>query len=365
MLTPSQASSLGGAEVHASTVYVLVCPEAVARQFLISDRERPVAASEFARATAQIGPKPTSMELWTGWYRSFNQLPIGGTMFENFQLEMIRVPETTLRVRHGGSGPPLLLLHGHPRTHTTWYKVAPALARQFTVVCPDLRGFGKSGKPSDPHDYEASSKRAKARDCVALMEHLGFDEFFLAGHDRGSYTAFRTAMDHPARVKKLAILDGVPILEALERCDARFASHWWHWFFFAQRDKPEQAILANPSEWYGGAEASMGSENFVDFFSAIQDAATVRGMLGDYRAGIHVDHLHDRDDRNAGRKLICPLHVIWSAKDDLEDLYGDVLAVWQPWAELAVTGAGIDCGHHMAEEAPVELTRELVRFFSG
>ncbi|MBW9069328.1 alpha/beta fold hydrolase [Agrobacterium pusense] len=285
-------------------------------------------------------------------------------MFENFRLEMINVPETTLRVRHGGKGPPLLLLHGHPRTHTTWYKVAPILADKFTVVCPDLRGFGKSGKPSDPYDHEASSKRAKARDCVALMEHLGFDRFFLAGHDRGSYTAFRTAMDHPARVEKLAILDGVPILEALERCNLRFAQRWWHWFFFAQHDKPERAILADPLAWYGGSEASMGKENFADFRSSVEDPRTVQGMLGDYRAGIHIDHLHDLDDRNCGRKLTCPLHVLWSLQDDLEMLYGDVLSVWQPWSTLPVSGLGIDSGHHMAEEAPAELARELISFFT-
>ncbi|MFF2324049.1 alpha/beta fold hydrolase [Agrobacterium sp. NPDC058088] len=286
-------------------------------------------------------------------------------MFENFRLEMIAVPETTLRVRHGGSGPPLLLLHGHPRTHTTWYKVAPILADKFTVVCPDLRGFGKSGKPSDPYDYEASSKRAKARDCVALMEHLGFDRFLLAGHDRGSYTAFRTAMDHPGKVEKLAILDGVPILEALERCNRRFATQWWHWFFFAQHDKPEQAILADPLKWYGGSEALMGKENFADFRAAVEDPTTVHGMLGDYRAGIHVDHLHDLDDRTSGRKLTCPLHVLWSLRDDLEMLYGDVLAVWQPWSTLPVSGLGIDSGHHMAEEAPFELAAELTSFFAA
>ncbi|ROM69747.1 alpha/beta hydrolase [Pseudomonas brassicacearum] len=286
-------------------------------------------------------------------------------MFEGFQLEMISLPEATLRVRYGGSGPPLLLLHGHPRTHTTWHKVAPLLARSFTVVCPDLRGFGRSSKPTNPHDYEAFSKRAKGRDCVALMQSLGFDKFYLAGHDRGSYAAFRTALDHPSRVLKLAILDGVPILEALERCGARFASKWWHWFFYAQPDKPERAILANPEAWYGGDAEAMGRENYEDFQAAIHDPETVTGMLGDYRAGIELDHLHDQEDRQAGRKLQCPLHVIWSLQDDLEELYGDVLAVWAPWAEQKVTGAGIDSGHHIAEEAPVELACALEAFFSG
>ncbi|MGH8415852.1 MAG: alpha/beta fold hydrolase [Pseudomonas sp.] len=258
----------------------------------------------------------------------------------------------------------MLLLHGHPRTHTTWHKVAPLLARSFTVICPDLRGFGRSSKPADPHDYEASSKRAKARDCIALMDHLGFDEFYLAGHDRGSYTAFRTAMDHPSRVVKLAIMDGVPILEAVERCNAQFASQWWHWFFYAQPDKPERAILADPKAWYQGREEDMGAGNYADFQAAIHDPETVEGMLGDYRAGLALDYLHDREDRQAGRKLQCPVHVIWSLKDDLEKLYGDVLAVWQPWADHTVTGAGIDSDHHMAEQAPGELAHALATFFT-
>lgn len=283
-------------------------------------------------------------------------------MFENFTLDMIELPEATLRVRYGGSGPPLLLLHGHPRTHTTWHRVAPLLAPHFTVVCPDLRGFGKSSKP-DPNSYEDSSKRAKAKDCVALMKSLGFDRFFLAGHDRGSYTAFRTAMDYPENVQKLALLDGVPIVEALERCDARFAAKWWHWFFFAQKDKPERAILANPIEWYGGDAERMGQENYEDFISAIQDPSVVQGMLGDYRAAIHVDHIHDSEDRDNGRKLLCPLHVLWSLDDDLEDIYGDVLQVWRPWALHSLTGKGIRSGHHMAEDAPQELVDELIRFF--
>jgi haloacetate dehalogenase len=195
------------------------------------------------------------------------------------------------------------------------------------------------------------------------MDHFGFRRFNLAGHDRGSYTAFRAAMDHPARIDKLAILDGVPILEALERCDATFASRWWHWFFFAQPEKPERAIMANPAAWYGGTEEKLGTENFADFMTAINDPEAVKGMLGDYRAGLSIDHVHDREDRAAGRKLQCPLHVIWSRQDDLAEIYGDVVAVWQAWASLPVTGQGIDCGHHVAEEAPDELAEALTGFF--
>lgn len=285
-------------------------------------------------------------------------------MFENFTLETVALSEATIRLRHGGSGPPLLLLHGHPRTHTTRYRVAPSLAGNFTVICPDLWGFEQSTPAVDPQNFEASSKRAKARDCIELMSHLGFDRFFLAGHDRGSYTAFRTAMDYPGRVKELAILDGVPILEALERCDSDFAARWWHWFFYAQQDKPEQAILADPLAWYGGSEEAVGRGNYADIRAAVCNPDIVLGMLGDYRSGLHLDHIHDREGRAAGRKLNCPLHVLWSRHDDLEQLYGDVLAVWQPWVDHRVTGRGIECGHHMAEEASQIIAGELSAFFS-
>jgi haloacetate dehalogenase len=285
-------------------------------------------------------------------------------MFEGFALETIDLPEARLRVRHGGSGPPVLLLHGHPRTHTTWHRVAPLLAPHFTVVCPDLRGFGQSSKPEDTPDHAGSSKRAKARDCVALMRRLGHGRFAVVGPDRGSYTAFRTVMDHPDAVTHLAVLDGVPILEALERCDARFAESWWHWFFFAQPDKPERAILADPDAWYQGSPERMGAENYADFRAATRDPATVHGMVEDYRAGLGLDRAHDEADRRAGRTVACPTLCLWSLRDDLEALYGDVLAVWRPWAPR-VAGHGIDSGHHMAEEAPGDLARALIGFLGA
>jgi haloacetate dehalogenase len=283
-------------------------------------------------------------------------------VFEGFALEKIKVPGATLRVRYGGSGPPVLLLHGHPRTHTTWYRVAPLLAASKTVVCPDLRGFGQSSKPADTLDHGGSSKRAKASDCVALMKQLGFERFAVVGHDRGSYTAFRTAMDHPFAITHLAVVDGVPIVEALERCTARFAQAWWHWFFFGQPEKPERAILADPDAWYGGLPDRMGAENYADYRAAIHDPATVHGMIEDYRAGLGIDRLHDEEDRRQGRRVQCPVLCLWSLQDDLEDLYGDVLGVWRPWV-ANLRGHGINSGHHMAEEAPEELVEALTQFF--
>jgi haloacetate dehalogenase len=283
-------------------------------------------------------------------------------MFDGFVLEMVELPEATLRVRHGGAGPPVLLLHGHPRTHVTWHRVAPLLVRSHAVVCPDLRGYGRSSKPPTTPDHAPYSKRALARDCIALMRRLGHERFAVVGHDRGSYVAFRAALDHPDAISRLAVLDGVPIVEALERCDARFARAWWHWFFFAQPDKPERAILADPDAWYGGTPERMGgAEAYADYRAAIHDPATVRAMLEDYRAGLGIDRAHDEADRRTGRRVACPVLVLWALKDDLEELHGDVLAVWRPWAP-DLRGRGLDCGHHMAEEAPEELAGELLSF---
>ena len=162
------------------------------------------------------------------------------SFFAGFDEQRVDVGDgITLRVRTGGSGPPVVLLHGHPRTHTTWHRVAPLLvAAGHTVVCPDLRGYGQSSKPPTTADHSPYSKRAMAGDVVALMQRLGHERFAVVGHDRGSYVAFRLAMDHADAVTHLAVLDCIPIVEHLERCDARFAAAWWHWFFFAQPDKP-------------------------------------------------------------------------------------------------------------------------------
>jgi haloacetate dehalogenase len=282
-------------------------------------------------------------------------------MFDGFHLDMIELPDAVLRVRYGGSGSPILLLHGHPRTHATWHRVAPLLADKHTVVCPDLRGFGRSSIPEDAPDHAGSSKRAKANDCVALMRHLGFDRFAIAGHDRGCYTAFRTAMDHPDVVTQFIALDGIPILEALERCDARFAKAWWHWFFFAQPEKPESAINADPDAWYGGSAEQMGAEAYEDYRTAIHNPRVIHGMLEDYRAGITIDHLHDGADRKAGKRVRCPTLVLWALRDDLERLHGDVLGVWRPWTSH-LQGKGLDCGHHMSEEAPEALAAEILAF---
>ena len=284
-------------------------------------------------------------------------------MFDGFELERVDVGEAELRVRHGGSGPPLVLLHGHPRTHTTWHRVAPLLADSFTVVCPDLRGYGESSKPATTPDHAPYSKRAMAGDVVRLMRHLGYERFGVAGHDRGSYVAYRLALDHPDAVTKLAVLDCIPIAERLARADAEFAQAWWHWFFFAVPEKPERAIFADPDVWYGDAGPErMGQANWEDWKRAIRNPDTVRAMLEDYRAGLGVDRAADEADRAAGRTIGCPVLVAWSRHDDT-DRSGDPVEIWRAWAP-DVRGAVIDSGHHMAEDAPEQLASTLRGFFA-
>jgi haloacetate dehalogenase len=281
-------------------------------------------------------------------------------MFDGFALDHISVGDVTLRVRYGGDGPPVLLLHGHPRTHATWHRVAPLLAERHTVVCPDLRGYGQSSKPPTTADHRPYSKRAMAGDCVTLMRRLGHDTFAVVGHDRGGYVAQRLALDSPDAVTRLAVLDDVPIGEALARCNARFAARWWHWFFLGQTAKPaERVINADPDAWYGGDPATMGQEAYEDYRAAIRDPATVHAMCEDYRAGLGVDRDADDADRAAGRTISCPVLVLWARDDDMEDLYGDVLAVWRRWAP-DLRGHALPCGHHMSEEAPEALAADLL-----
>jgi haloacetate dehalogenase len=284
-------------------------------------------------------------------------------VFEGFREERVAVGEAALRVRHGGKGPAVLLVHGHPRTGATWHAVAGRLVEAgFAVVCPDMRGYGASTGAPVRADHSQQSKRAVATDLLRLMRALGHERFHVAGHDRGCYVGLRLALDHPEAVTRLAALDGVPISEALDRCDARFAQRWFHWFFYAQPELPERVILADPDAWYGGSPEHMGPQAYAEYRRAIHDPETVLAMLEDYRAGLGVDRAHELADRAAGRLLTCPTLVLWSARDDLEDLYGDPLEAWRSLAP-DLRGQRLDCGHHMAEEAPGPLARALGRFF--
>jgi haloacetate dehalogenase len=288
-------------------------------------------------------------------------------MFDGFRLEYVDVGEVTLRVRHGGEGPPVMLIHGHPRTHTTWWRVAKRLAEaSLAVVCPDLRGYGRSTLPPDAPEHAQSSKRAMADDVVALMGQLGHERFAVVGHDRGSLVAFRAAMDHPDRVTRLVIMDGLPVIEHLERLNEAFVRAWWHWWFLAQADKPaERVINLDPDSWYSTPSPDeMGPGNHADVWTALRDPAVVHGMCEDYRAGLTVDRLHEEADRAAGRQIQCPTLLLASTDDDI-DIHGDPAQIWQPWIAGPLLSAPIHSGHHQAEQAPDELADALIEFLPG
>jgi haloacetate dehalogenase len=286
------------------------------------------------------------------------------TMFEGFADEMVDLGDVQLRVRFAGEGPPVLLIHGHPRTSATWHRVAPQLITTgFTVVCPDMRGHGRSSKPIIRSDHRQQSKRVVADDLAKLMSHLEFDQFAVVGHDRGGHVGFRLAMDYPGRVSRLVIVDAVPIIEALERCDARVAERRFEWFFFAQPAAPERVISADPLAWYRPDPYQMGAENYAELVDAINDAETVRAMLEDYRAALSVDRDADRADRLAGRTIGCPTLVVVAGKGDVETLFGDPLAIWKGWAE-DVRVISIDSGSYIAEENPAVLAEALTDFLA-
>jgi haloacetate dehalogenase len=290
-------------------------------------------------------------------------------MFEGFELSMIDTGEAVIRVRHGGSGPPLLLLHGHPQTHMCWHKIAPRLAQHFTVVAADLRGYGDSSKPATTSDHEPYSKRAMARDQVAVMQSLGFETFFVAGHDRGGRCAYRMALDYPEKVRKLAVLDILPTGEHFRRANMHFALSWWHWFFLAQPyDLPERLIVADPDYYYWRRHGDQppayhSPEAFADYRRCWQNPQTIHAFCEDYRAGASYDFALDEADYGRIR-IECPLLVLWGLQDDLGSLYGDVVGIWRGWAD-DVRGKGIDSGHYLQEEAPDETYQALYSFFAA
>jgi haloacetate dehalogenase len=286
-------------------------------------------------------------------------------MFDGFRLGHVETGEVTLRVRYGGTGTPVVLLHGHPRTHTTWHAVAPRLAEQHVVVMPDLRGYGGSTLPPTAADHAQSSKRAMAGDVVQLMSHLGHDRFAVVGHDRGALVAFRTAMDHPDVVSHLVVMDSLPVIEHLDRTDAAFARAWWHWWFLGQTDKPaERVICADPDAWYETAGPhELGEGNHADLWAALRNPAVVHGMCEDYRAGLGIDRDHDEADRAADRQIRSPTLLLESAYDDL-DIHGDPAAIWARWLSGPFRHRTIDCGHHQAEEAPGPVADALLDFLA-
>jgi haloacetate dehalogenase len=292
-------------------------------------------------------------------------------LFPGFTLTTTEVPGGSIRLRHGGSGPPLLLLHGNPQTHAMWHATAPALARRFTVICPDLRGYGGSFKPPATPDHAPYAKTEMARDMLAVMDHFGHQRFAVAAHDRGARVAHRLAIDAPERVERLAVLDIVPTIESFERAGMSFAMGYYHWFWFAQPHPfPEDMINLAPETWFNAhtsrepkAHDFFHPEALADYLAAARDPATITGMCEDYRAAATIDLVHDRMSRAEGRRVTCPMLVLWGGKGLIGGWY-DPLVIWREYCTAEVTGGPIASGHYLAEEAPEEVLAWFERFFT-
>src|SRR5205085_1301615 len=272
---------------------------------------------------------------------------------QDFRTAEIDTGETTIFTRSLGSGPPLLLLHGFPQTHLMWRDVAPDLARDFTVVCADLRGYGQSGCPPSRGDHAPYAKRAMARDMVQVMARLGFAKFAVAGHDRGGRVAYRMALDHPDAIARLAVLDIVPIDIAWARADARLALGYWPWSLLAQPAPLPETILSGSADvivdnalgGWGSPPGVFSAETRAAYVAALRDPAHARAICEEYRAAAGIDIEHDRADRAGGCRITCPVLVLWSADGPLEQWYAEgPLALWRQWS-VDVRGHAIAGGH--------------------
>lgn len=268
-----------------------------------------------------------------------------------------------------GDGPAVLLLHGYPESRAMWREVAPVLAEHRTVVAADLRGYGASGKPAPAADGSTYAKRRMAEDQRELMRSLGFDAFEVVGHDRGARVAHRLALDHPEAVRRIAVLDVVPTLHMFEHVDRAMASSYFHWFFLAQpAGLPERLIGADPEAWLAsrfsgrcvGRETPIDRQRFAEYLAAFATPETIAATCGDYRAAATIDLDHDRDDRDADRRVTAPLLALWGAESYVGRNF-DVAAVWREYAD-EVAGAPLAADHYLAEERPAETAAALLAF---
>jgi haloacetate dehalogenase len=288
---------------------------------------------------------------------------------DGFKQARIQTSGAEIHLLHGGSGSPLLLLHGYPQTHAIWHAVAPRLAGRFHVICPDLRGYGDSSKPPSTPDHFPYSKRAMAQDMVEAMAALGHTAFFVAGHDRGARVAHRMALDHPEQVRKACVMDIAPTHHMFKTTDQHFATGYYHWYFLIQPDGlPERMIGADPAYYlseklrrWSAPGAHFADEAVAEYLRCFSKPETIHATCEDYRAAASIDLAHDEADRS--RKVQCPLLVLWGGKGFVSRTY-DVPGVWRGYAEH-VEERALDCGHFLPEEAPTEVCDELIRCFAG
>jgi haloacetate dehalogenase len=278
-------------------------------------------------------------------------------LLAGFKPQRVQTSGATLQTVIGGSGPPLLLIHGAPLTHLSWYRVAPELAKKYTVVAADLRGYGDSSKPEDGENHSNYSKRAMAQDQVDLMRHFGFDRFAVVGHDRGGRVAHRLALDHPDAVTRMSVLDIVPTYYLYTHLTKAFVDAYFHWFLFIRPAPfPENIILANPERYANGPP-----ELRDEYLRMMKNPANVHGMCEDYRASAGIDMQFDAADLN--KKISCPVHVLWAKNGPMGRMY-DAMGIWKERA-VQVTGAAMPGGHNFNETHPQETLAQLMPFLAG
>jgi len=285
----------------------------------------------------------------------------------DFKKEKIQTSGALINVVHGGRGKPLLLLHGYPQTHIMWHKIAPELADEFYLVIPDLRGYGDSTKPESTPDFSTYSKREMAKDSVEMMSELGFDEYLVAGHDRGGRVTHRMALDHPYKIIKACVMDIAPTHTMYTTTDKSFATGYYHWFFLIQPDNLPETLIVNNSEYYlkeklkrwSGSKAEFDEEAVREYVRCFSQPETIHSTCNDYRASATIDIEHD--ERDFDKRIECPLLVLWGSQGFVHRRY-NVLETWKAKA-TKVTGKPIDCGHFLPEERPVEVLNELRNFF--
>jgi haloacetate dehalogenase len=299
----------------------------------------------------------------------------GGSMselLEGFEHMRLKTGEAEIVLSRGGSGPPLLLMHGNPFTHVTWHKIAPRLAEDFTVVLPDLRGYGDSSKPDGGPDHAAYSFRAMARDQIEVMRQLGFENFFAGGHDRGARVLHRMCLDHPDKVIRAAFIDMLPQHHLLNNVTRNWGVFSWHWFFMVQPNPtPETMISADPEFFIRRklSKTAQGTGFFdpralAEYIRCIGDPRTVYGMCEDYRATFGVDLDMDTADFEAGKKVTCPSMILWGEKGGVGRNH-DAAGIWSRYATAIERTATVPSGHYLQEECPDETYTELRRFFAA
>ena len=289
-------------------------------------------------------------------------------LFPDFETHWVEVNGVKIMARKGGSGRPLLLLHGHPQTHVIWHRVAQQLSKSFTVVMTDLRGYGDSSKPQGSHDHLNYSKRVMALDQIEVMRHFGFSEFDVLAHDRGARVAHRLALDHPKAVKRLVLLDIAPTLAMYEKTSNQFARSYWHWFFLIQpAPMPERLIEADPAAYVrdvlgrrSAGLAPFDARALAEYVRCIELPGTAHGLCEDYRASAGIDLVHDQLDVDEKKFLEQPLLVLWGEQGVVHQCFEPL----KEWSKLAknVQGKALPCGHYVPEEAP-ELLLHQVQFF--